>query len=143
MTDKKYDQLLRDFLEADAAQRAEGYTLASLHRAVKGIANDRLEDRQRMDRFGRRLRSLERENERRSEAEAGPDWKPDPRDVTGTHDLAVLRAQHEEMRDDAKWGRRQRWVVIGGIAAALIVATVSGCASYALTRIVAPTIGGK
>lgn len=143
MNDKKYDQLLRDFLEADAAQRAEGYTLASLHRAVKGIANDRLEDRQRLDRFGRRLKKAEFELARLSEQAEGPDWKPDPREITGTHDLAVLKAQHDEMRDDQRWGRRQRWVVLGAIVAGLALASITGCVTYAIANVGVRAPGGK
>lgn len=143
MTEKKYDQLLRDFLEADAAQRAEGVTLTSLHRSMQKLGDRFLTYEERLDRYGRRLRRLENETQRLSLNDEGPDWKPDPREITGTHDLAVLKKEHDEMRDDQKWSRRQRWIVVGTIAAALTVACISGCVTYAVTSVGVRAPGGK
>lgn len=139
MTDTKYDKLLRDFLESEAHDREKGVTKGAIYRAVARIADRQNEADQRLDRFGRRLRSLEREAERRSEQEEGPNWRADARDITGTHDLAVIKAQHDEMRadmrSDAQWWQRQRWIWAMAIVVALVVGGVTGCVAYAAAHV--------
>lgn len=128
--------------------------LGRLHSKVDALSslvsrslNDRLTDREETSRYQRRVKALERETERLSELAEGPDWKRDSNDDTGVNhvnDLRIHRLEEEESRrrDSGIWWKRQRWLWIGGIATALLIASVTGCVTYAVTRISAAH-GGK
>jgi hypothetical protein len=156
VTDPKTEHLLKRFLEEDAAAREAGITLPTLHRLVLDIAADRLVDRKAatqdraaaaedrravalltdgFQRHGRRLRAMERQLETVSERPEVPDWRPDPREITGTHDYAVIKAQHDEMRANSQWWQRQVWIWIFAAAGAVFLAGFTGCVAYAVSHL--------
>lgn len=157
MADPKVEQQLRDFLAWAEDERARGHTndvlhgkIDALHGAVKRIAADRLQDRQTLARYGRRIGRLENQVALMSTTSpAVPDWQADPSEITGTHQFAIVQkaersriAEIEERldedearrRDDATWWRRQGWIVV----LALLVAAVTGCVGFAVQRLIPP-----
>lgn len=130
-----------------------GESISGLHvksdiiaQSFKRLADDRMRDRFDLDRYGRRIAALEHQLALVSQKPDVPDWQPDPREVTGTHDFAVIKAQFEEMRmrqaeeekrkfDSGIWWKRQRWLWIVA-ALFLVVSTVlGGCSAYVMSKI--------
>lgn len=157
MTDPKTEALLKRFLEEDAAARAKGITIEALHKVVLDIAADRLIDRRAamqdraaaaddrravaalseiVGRYTRRTHAIERQLQTVSEQPQVPDWRPDPREITGTHELAEIRraavraAQHDDLIESRKWWREHAWLAIG----ALLLALAGGCGTYLAGR---------
>lgn len=156
--DERLDAKLRAFLDADAKARANGITIEALYKVVLDMAADRLVDRKTaaadrnaaaedrrnvanltevVGRYTRRTHALERQLQVVSEQPAVPDWRPDPKEITGTHELAEIRAaavraaRVDEMHASREWWREHVWLAVG----ALILASVTGCAGYALSRV--------
>ncbi len=156
--DEKLDAKLRAFLDADARARAQGITLEALYKVVMDIASDRLIDRKLamkdreaaaedrravaslsevVGRYVRRTHAIERQLQTVSERPEVPDWRPDPREITGTHQLkeiqaaAVRAARVDEMHASREWWREHLWMAVG----ALLLATITGCAGYVLSRV--------
>lgn len=158
MSDDRLDAKLRAFLDADAKARANGITIETLYKVVLDMATDRLMDRKAAKadreaaaedrrnvatlsgdvlRHGRRIRAIERQLETVSEQPQVPDWRPDPREITGTHELSEIRAaavraaRVDEMHASREWWREHMWLAIG----ALLLASITGCAGYAISRV--------
>lgn len=131
------DHMLREFLEADARARAQGITLEALHALVRGIADDRLQDRATLDRYGRRIKALERQMEMVTERPEVPvqPWQPDPTEVTGTWQYQQVTAQLSEHKSDARWLKRKgiEWLIaaLGAVALALL-----GVIGFLLTKLI-------
>lgn len=108
------------------------------------VIDDQFRDREENARYRRKTKAHERELERLSEAGDGPDWKPNPADNTGTHDLAVLKKEHDEEREEKIQSRRAWRNAAIGFAFALVLATITGCVSviYTLAR-PTPTVQPK
>lgn len=102
--------------------------------AVERVADEQFRREHEQDRYRRRTKSLEGEVERISELVDGPDWKRDPRDVTGVHQVRELqdwrKQQEQERRDSGIWWKRQRWMWAVGIFIALGTAGLIGCAGW-------------
>ena len=150
MPDPKTEALLREFLLEDAKARGKGITLEALSAKV-GRLDDRLGtalddwlvDREENARYRRKTKAHEREIERISEVMDGPNWKPNPADDTGTHDLAVLKAQHNEDRaDKMQWRQQFRGALLVACLSVLVGVSV-GCITYVLARAPAPIIQPK
>lgn len=119
----------------------------TVHRVAKRIAADRMTDRIDVDRGLRRTRALERQVESLSEKTADvSDWRPDPNEITGSHQLAIIKAQHEDMRAKADrdeerryqsgvWWKRTstKWLVAS--IGALSLLALGGCAQYIVSAI--------
>lgn len=145
MTDTKYDKLLRDFLEADARDRADGNTIANLRLEQHQLRNDMQEVVQeqrlmklRLDRHGRDIREIKQRL----------DFGNDDFD-TGVHQvedlkrhLAAKEAELRERRDSGIWWRRQKWqwamAAVGAVAAGIVGGTAT-IAWHFLSR----AFGGK
>lgn len=147
MSESRTDKLLREFLEEQAENRAEGVTLKSLHEAVSRVANRQIADAARVDRHGRRIRKLENEVQRLSLNAEGPDWRPDPGEITGTHDLAVIKNAMKEERkrrdSDATWWQRKRWEVAIAAFSGAIVLMLGGAGTVAWFLITRALGGGR
>jgi hypothetical protein len=72
-------------------------------------------------------------------------WRPDPREITGTHDFVIIKKEHDEMvaaqkaeedrkRDSGIWWHRQKW--LWGMATVIVVfASLAGaCVTYAVSH---------
>lgn len=94
----------------------------------------------------RRINALERQVAIMSERPEVPNWHPDPREITGTHQYETLKAQQDDMlakqlaeeerrRDSGIWWRRQRvqWAFL--IVAAVFSASMAGCVGYIAYRV--------
>lgn len=151
MTDPKTEALLRRFLDDDAKARSKGITIEALYAAVCKVAEDRLADRKAiadtLGRYGRRLRKVEIQLETVSEKPEFPDWRPDPREITGTHDLAVIKAaakrefEHDDLMAKNTWWRENLGKTAFAVVAALVIASLSACITIAMqhTPIATPT----
>lgn len=119
MSDPNVDELLRNFLLAEAQSRSRGITVEALYEAVKRVANDQaqiridvsrlVEDRRRdraditrlqsdAGRYGRRIGAIENQVELVSAAPPMtdvPNFEPDPKEITGTWQFATLKAEHD------------------------------------------------
>lgn len=131
------DTLLRDFLESEKRARAKGITLEALHSLVRDIADDRLQDRQTLFRYGRRLKALERQMEivtERPEVPVQP-WQPDPAEITGTWQFQQVTAQLNERKSDARWLKRKgiEWLIAG--LGALVMALL-GVVGFLVSRLI-------
>lgn len=108
-------------------------------RAVDRVADRQLEREHEENRYRRRLKAAETELERVSTTVEGPDWKRDPRDITGVHQVRELtewRKEEERRRHDSGiWWKRQRWLWAVGIVIALSTAGVIGCAGWVATHV--------
>lgn len=120
----------------------------TIAQSFKRLADDRMRDRFDLERYGRRIQSLEHQIALISAKPELPDWEPDQRDITGTHDFAVIKAQFEETRgklkaeedrkrDSAIWWKRQRWIWIVAILTVFIAGGISGCVTFAVSRAIA------
>ena len=157
-TDERLDEKLRAFLDADARARANGITIEALYKVVLDMAADRMSDRKAakadreaaaedrrnvvaltevVGRYTRRTHAIERQLQAVSEKPDVPDWRPDPREITGTHQLSEIRAaavraaRVDDMHASREWWREHAWLAI----AALLLAGITGCAGYALSRV--------
>lgn len=98
------------------------------------------EDRRR---HAKRLRQAELQIERlTTTSPAVPDWRPDPAEITGTHQFQKIQAEHEALmkeedrrKEYGGWWQRQRWVFIMAIITGLTVAAAVGCTTYVVTNI--------
>lgn len=140
-------QILRELGSVGTGQSELHVKVDSVERIVKRVADDRMRDRFDIDRAHRRITSLEHQVALVSQNPAVPDWRPDPREITGTHDLAVIKAQHEEMRAEKKaaedrrtesgiWWQRQRTLWIMAAFGALCLTAFSACATVAISHFV-------
>lgn len=114
------------------------------------ITDDRLRDRFDIERYGRRIASLEHQMALvSSRSDQVPDWKPDPKEVTGTHDFAVIKAEFEKMQaekaeeekrkyDSEIWWKRQRWLWVAGFFFIVVNVTIGGCSAYAVNKFTQP-----
>lgn len=156
--DAKVDALLREFLESDRKDREAGLTMPSLHekqdrlyRTVQRVAFDRLEDRQRLERYGRRLRRVENQLSLVSASPQVPvpDWHAEASEITGTYEFRALQKQTHELsaeldaertarHDSALWWRRKRWewgaAAIGAVVMSIVSAIVAFLAATALKK---------
>lgn len=139
--------LLRDVSSLATNQSALHVKVDALSRVVHRIAAERMRDRFDIERAHRRITSLEHQMALVSDKPDVPDWQPDPREITGTHDFAVVKAQHEEMlsqrkaeetrrRDSGIWWKRQRWVWIAAALGVLFSTLLSGCVGYLTIRFI-------
>lgn len=154
MTDSKYDELLKAFLIANQEERVHGVTLKNLHdkvdelRISQGhIANDHIELYQTSKRYGRRIGALEHEVALLNAANKDiPDWRADPSEITGTHQYKVIQKQQaefaiklakeeQERRDSGIWWKRQRWIWVGAVITAVLIATIAGCSTYVISHL--------
>lgn len=104
--------------------------------AVDRIADRQFEREHEEDRYRRRIKSAESELERISALVEGPNWKRDPRDITGVHAVYDWQKKEDERRRDSGiWWKRQRWLWAVGVVVALATASVIGCAGYVATRV--------
>jgi hypothetical protein len=157
---EQVDRLLREFLEAQAQERAKGVTLEALQRAVTKLADDRLEDRRalakaladfrddfrglegrvqrvevRQERHGRRIGALEGQVGGLTEAApAVENWRPDPREVTGTFQFHQLVAEHQERRSDHKWLKRKGVEWLGAALGAITLVGLSAGVSWVVAH---------
>lgn len=115
---------------------------ATILAAVHRIADDRLRDKFDIERGLRRTGALEHQMALVSRGPDVPDWRPDPREITGTHDFAIIKKEHDALlverkaeEDRQREGRTwtQRWLF--GVAAAILVATVSACLGFAASHL--------
>lgn len=102
---------------------------------LKGVVDDHLEDREVNARYRRKQKALERETERLSEIADGPNWKPNPDDNTGTHDLAVMKGHVDEMRANRTWWRENLGKTALTIAAAIVIAGLTACGTYVIAKL--------
>lgn len=136
-------------------------SLSALHvksdiiaQSFKRLADDRMRDRFDIERYGRRIASVEHQLALMSQKPDVPDWKPDPREVTGTHDFNVIKAQFEELREKTKekerlerdsgiWWKRQRW--LWAVALLFMLFTTGlGCGSaFVMNRLMQPSHTAK
>lgn len=137
--------LLREVSALGGSQGELHQKVDSVVRIARRMADDRIKDRFDIERAHRRITSLEHQMALVSEKPDVPDWRPDPREITGTHELAEIRraavraAQHDEIIESRKWWREHLWLGVG----ALFLAAATGCggyvaAHYAVTVISAP-----
>ena len=143
MPDPKTDRALDDLRGAMMAEFGKVHTkvdrlegkVDALDGRLDRVIDDHLIEREENARYRRKTKAHEHELERLSAASEGPDWKPNPSDNTGTHELAVLKAQHAEDRaDKTQW----RWQLRGALLAAALAAIVgiaSGCITYVWARL--------
>lgn len=145
MSDTKYDQLLKEFLETEARDRAEGNTIANLRLEVHQSRLDITElgaevrmHRLRLDRHGKDLRELK----------AYVYQREDDLD-TGVHQVADLKRHLEakeselrERRDSGIWWKQKKreWLVAG--LGALVLAGIGGFGTIAWF-IAQKALGGK
>lgn len=154
MPTRNVEEQLRDFLHWEEEQRRLGHTPEKLSQkidaltiAVRRIAADRLQDRQRLDRYGRRLGRLENQVALMSTSTpAVPDWHADPAEITGTHQFAVVQraqiealedrfeAEEERRRENDTWWKRTGVRMVATIIVGLVLAAAAGCAGYALKQ---------
>lgn len=162
MSDPHLDAKLRAFLDADARARDAGITIEALYKVVLAIAEDRLIDRKAamqdraaaaedrrnvaalsdvVGRYVRRTAAIERQLQAVSDRPEVPDWRPDPREITGTHQLAEIQAaavraaQHDEIVQGRKWWREHAALWTVAAMGALLLAGISGCVAYAVTHV--------
>jgi chromosome segregation ATPase len=138
VSDTKYDQLLKEFLEADARDRADGNTIANLRLEVHQSRLDISElgaevrmHRLRLDRHGKDLRELKAYvYQREDEFDTGVHQVQDLK-----RHLAAKEEELRERRDSGIWWRRKKreWVVAGaGALLAGLVGIVGWFLSHAL-----------
>lgn len=125
MSDPRVEQLLRDFLEAEAEQRAKGITLESLHRVFLVMANRVSNLEAVVGNVVTRLKATEHEVQRLSEAAPGPDWQPHHAEITGTFAVQELIRDKQRRDSDHKWLKRHRYAWLSDIGK-LILAAVAG-----------------
>lgn len=110
-----------------------------LRAAVDRIAKRQFEREHEEDRYRRRLKAAEAELERLSALADGPDWKKDPRDITGVHQVRELqewrKTEEQRRHDSGIWWKRQRWLWAVGVVVALVTASAIGCAGYVASRV--------
>jgi len=138
-------RVLRELGNLSANQSALHVKVDTIAQSFKRLADDRMRDRFDLERYGRRIQNLEHQIALISAKPDLPDWQPDARDITGTHDFAVIKAQFEETRGKLKaeeerkresmiWWKRQRWVWIAAIFITLFTGGVSGCVTFIVTK---------
>lgn len=128
-------------------------SLSSLHvksdiiaQSFKRLADDRMEDRFNIERYGRRIAAMEHQMALISQKPDVPDWQPDPREITGTHDFNVIKAQFEEMREKIKeeekhkrdsgiWWKRQRWLWAVALLFVLITSGLGCGSAFVMNRV--------
>lgn len=137
------EELLREYLESQRRAELSGHSNAILHKkvdeclqAVRDVGTEQLAQRNRMNRYGRRLRELETRGSR-------PHIEPDDPDDTGQHQIEDYRLAQAEAklvefdrarRESMIWWKRKRWDWILAIVAAVVATAVTGCVTYVLTR---------
>lgn len=144
MTDDQFSAfrsaIMGELIELRGAVMAELGKLTRKHDELRAVA-DRIASRQferehEEDRYRRRLKAAEGELERLSALAEGADWKRDPRDITGVHQLLDWKKQEEQrQRDSGIWWKRQRWIWAVGVAVTLVTAAMVGCAGYVATHV--------
>lgn len=139
-------QILREMASLGTGQTELHVKVDQVIRAVKRVADDQVSVRFDVDRALRRLARAERQIETLSEKPDVPDWRPDPREITGTHDFALIKSQHEEMMrakraeeerriDSGIWRRRQTTVWLVSAIGAVALLVLGGCVTYAVSRL--------
>lgn len=154
MTDKDVESQLREFLEWEERCRREGKTIEALHekqdsmmRALRRVAKDRLEDKSVLARHGRAIKTLQHQVGLLTEAAPNvADWRADPSEITGRHDIRELAKSYAELeerldedeerkRESGLWWKRQGWIWAIAVLTILIGTAASGCVSYIFHRI--------
>ncbi len=134
--------IARDLSKTANATTEVHVKVDQIHSWVKRLTDDRMRDRFDVDRAIRRVARVERQLAVVSDhASTVPDWEPDPRDITGTHQFDQIKRDFEERQATQKWWRQQVGKTVLTIAAGLVLASIVGCAGYALAQIrtAAPT----
>lgn len=143
-------QKLTEFLEEQEKLRSEGKTVAGLHdkqdrmlRALEHVVADRLEDKAKLDRHDRAIKTLQRLVEDLTDATpAVPNWKaPKDETATGAHVTALAAIQkkfddeQKQKLDEETWWRRQRWLWFGVAVTIILGGLITGCVGYVSYRI--------
>ncbi len=140
-----------------SAMSVLSHKIDTMHRLAFEVAKDRLVDRDRIARQGKRLDAIEHQVSLMSTSNAMrsiPDWEPDPMLKTGVHNLAEIQRAQKELEEKFKaeearkqkelerkiesgiwWSRRKREVMLGAVVS-LAIATIIGCAGYAVKPLV-------
>lgn len=148
--DDQFGRIMREL--ADLGASISGLHVKSdiIAQSFKRLADDRMRDRFDLDRYGRRIAALEHQLALVSQKPDVPDWQPDPKEVTGTHDFAVIKAQFEELRsrqaeedkrkfDSGIWWKRQRWLWAVAVIFLVISTVLGGCSAYFMSKIMQPS----
>lgn len=173
MADPKIEESLRDFLAWVETQRRAGADVGALVgvvQALRGevaqmrgevatvkrialyVAKDRLVDRDRGERHGRRLESLEHAVALVTRAPAMndvPNYNFDPEERTGRHHIEAIRQQVAELEEDIEeeeerkrnsvlWWRRQRVVWFAAAIGFVLATAISTGCSVAVARLMPP-----
>jgi len=139
-------QILREVASNGTSTSGLHVKVDIIAQSFKRLADDRMADRFDIDRHGRRIASLEHQLSLVSAAPAVPDWHPDPREITGTHQFAVIKAQHDELvarvkaeearqRESGIWWKHQRAVWAAAIIGAVFLVLFTGAVTYAFAHL--------
>lgn len=146
---QQVDESLKKFLEWEEKNRREGKTIEALHdkqdrmhRALLRAVRDRLEDKEKLQRHGRAIKTLQHQVGLLTEAtDRVPDWRAPKEETTGVHNVREIAKATEELeerldREDERkvneetWWRRQRWVWLGIAVATVCGTLLTGCVAY-------------
>ncbi len=127
--------ILRELATNGSATNDLHVKVDQVHTSVKRLADDRMRDRFDVDRAIRRISRVEHQLAVVSDSPAVPDWTPDPRDITGTHQFEQIKKDFEDRQASQKWWRQQVGKTVLTVAAGLLLASIVGCAGYAIAQI--------
>jgi hypothetical protein len=111
--------------------------IAKLYELVERVANDQLRRASLCAQHAKALADNAHaiQSIARAPAPTAPPAGMSASDITGPHDLAVLAAEHRELVESRKWWRQETAKWVAAIAAALLVAAVSGCTTYVVSHL--------
>jgi hypothetical protein len=139
--DDQFGRIMRELAELAASVSGLHVKSDIIAQSFKRLADDRMRDRFDLERYGRRIAAIEHQLALVSQKPDLPDWQPDPKEVTGTHDFAVIKAQFEELRtkqaeeekrkfDSGIWWKRQRWIWIVALLFLFVSTCLGACSAY-------------
>lgn len=147
---KTIEKLFDELEVVKKAQVKLSDTQESMKIALRRVAKDRLEDKQKIDVHGRAIKTLQAQVELLTHrAPNVPDWRPDASEITGMHavrDLQKAQAELEEKledeeerkREESTWWKRQGWIWAFAVFSLVVGGTLNGCMQIVIHRLEKP-----